>query len=109
MVGQASRVGRVLTACVQGDHEQAISAADGLGIHAGGLVEAAGFHGVEGFVHRQLGDAGVLPGPVADALREDYFRIVMTRQQVLTDLRAVSFRARWRGRRVLGREGPLVS
>jgi hypothetical protein len=90
VAGRASQVGRVLTACVRGDHEQAISAANVLGSHASRLADAAGFHGVEGFVHRQLGDAGVLPGPVADALREDFFRVMMTRHQVLTDLRAVA-------------------
>lgn len=109
MAVRASQVGRVLTACVQGDQEQAISAANGLGANTGRLAEAAAFHGVEGFVHRQLGDAGVLPSPVADALREDYFRVVMTRQQVLTDLRAVASALDGAGVKFLVVKGPSLA
>jgi hypothetical protein len=109
MVRGASQVGRVLTACLRGDHEQAISAAKALGANASGLAEAAGFHGVEAFVHRQLGDAGVLPAPVADALREDFFRVLMTRHQVLTDLRAVAFALDGAGIEFLVVKGPSLA
>ena len=109
MVSRASQVGRVLTACVQGDHEQAVFAANGLGADASRLAEAASFHGVEVFVHRQLGEGGVLPGPVADALREDFFRVVMTRQQVLTDLRAVAAALDGAGVEFLVVKGPSLA
>jgi hypothetical protein len=79
-------MGKVLVAALRGDQERAVTAARTLGPAERELAEAAAFHGVAPAVHRALGGGDAVSTDVTDALRDEFLRVVMTRQQVLADL-----------------------
>ncbi len=90
VMGEIPQVGRVLLASVRGDVTTAETAARELGPDARLIPEAASFHGVQGFVQQAIGDHDVLDPLARDALRDDTYRVLMTRAQVLADLAALA-------------------
>ena len=82
-------MGQVLVASICDDRRSAQLHARHLGDGADHLVEAATFHGVEAFVHRALGEDERVPQTIRDVLLGEYYRVVLTRRQVLADLAVV--------------------
>jgi hypothetical protein len=109
MVGKRSPVGEVLVSAVRGDHAAAVALAQGLDGSIAELPAAAAFHGVEAFVHQAIGSAPGLPSDVTGALRDDYYRVLLTRQQVLADLADIVRTLGGKGIEPLVLKGPALA